>query len=68
MANNLTRLMEMEAWDDVIKVSNEIVKKWDGENVLGTNEFETLSLVFLKEGKKQGLKDFLDLLEQKASK
>jgi hypothetical protein len=41
---------------------DEVIKRWNAENVVGDNEFETLRLAFQKEYRVKGLEEFFDLL------
>jgi len=59
----LIKILHSDDFEAVIKLSAEIVEKWNNDNVIGTNEFETLKLLFMREGKKEGLREFFNILE-----
>ena len=60
----LTKLQETDEWEALIAFYASYLDRLDAEEVIGTNEFTTLRNVFMKEGKKQVLKDFFDKLER----
>ena len=57
-------LLNDPKFDGITKFYQEYRQKVQDENVIGSNEFETLRNVFMKEGKLAGLKEFFDNLEQ----
>ena len=59
-------LMKSDNYDALERVAGETIEKWQKENVIGVSEFETLKMVFTRENKIQGVKDFLEKLEQYA--
>jgi DNA primase large subunit len=59
----LIKLLHSNEFEAVIKLSSEIIEKWNEDNVIGKDEFETLKLLFTREGKKEGLREFLNALE-----
>ena len=63
LKKKLTRILRSDDFDALIKLYDDIVTKWDQQSVVGKNTYETLKLLFIKEGKKQGLKEFFDFLE-----
>lgn len=65
--SRLKLLMESEAWEDLEKACDEVVAKWNDENVIGTTSDETLRLTYLREGKKIALKEFLKYLYDRVS-
>ena len=54
----LIKILHSDDFEALIKLYAETLDKWNEQNVMGTNEFETLKLLFMKEGKKAGLKEF----------
>lgn len=62
--SQIKALIKDEKWESILAFLQETIEKHQGENVIGTTEFETLKLVFMKEGRIQGLKDFFDQLER----
>jgi len=59
----LQQLQHSEFWEAFVLYYGEIVDKINSEEVLGDSEFDTLKKVFIKEGKKQGLKELFDDLD-----
>jgi len=59
----LIRILHSDDFEAIIKLSGEIVEKWNNDNVIGKDEFETLKLLFMREGKKEGLREFFSILE-----
>jgi hypothetical protein len=59
----LNRILHSDDFEAVIKLSAEIMDKWHNDNVIGKDQFETLKLLFIREGKLQGLREFLNALE-----
>ena len=59
-------LLKDSKWESVLKASAELTDKWLNQNVIGDSEFETLKMVFGKEFKVQGVRDFLNYLEEEA--
>lgn len=59
----LIKILHSDDFEAVIRLSAEITDKWNNDNVIGTNEFETLRLLFMREGKKEGLREFFNILE-----
>ena len=62
----LKRLLREDTYKTVLKLSSELIDKWKNENIIGATEFETLKLLFTRESKVEGLKEFLNLLETEA--
>lgn len=62
-ANAIRELMESEGWDFVVRQMAKKISQWESENVIGASSYETLKLVFTREAKIQGLKDFFNSLE-----
>lgn len=53
-------------FDVLLKFYEAMLEKWKAETGIGFNEFDTLKLTFMKEGKINGLKNFFDELENQA--
>jgi hypothetical protein len=66
-ASLLRQLLLHDGFQVLLDMAEKTIDKWDNENVIGNTDFETLKLTFSKEYKKQGLRDFLDLVEREAS-
>jgi hypothetical protein len=60
----LTKLQENENWETLMKYLSEVIDRINAENVIGRTEFETLKMVFTKEGKKQALMNFFENLDR----
>lgn len=60
----LKRLMQTDAWDVVDQALANRVNKLRGEPVSGQNEFETLRMLHVHQGKVDGLIEFFDDLEK----
>jgi len=66
--DNLTRkqlikILHSNDFEALIKLYVETLEKWNEQNVIGKDTFDTLKLLFIRDGKKQGLKEFFDFLE-----
>lgn len=59
----IEKILRSDEFESLIMVYKETIDKWNEENVVGNSEYETIKLLFLREGKKQGLKEFFDFLE-----
>ena len=57
-------LIESEHWDVIATVFEEIKKKWNDIPVKGDTEWETLWNVAQKEAKIEGVRDFINNLEE----
>jgi len=58
----LRQLQHSDHWEAFVIYYGEIMDKINSEEVIGNNEFETLRNVFVKEGKKKGIRElFADL-------
>jgi retron-type reverse transcriptase len=60
----LKKLQNNEDWETLVRYYGHYLEKINEENVLGNSEFDTLKAVFIKEGKKLGIKEFFDNLDQ----
>jgi len=60
----LQQLQHSEFWEAFVIYYGEIMDKINSERVIGDSEFDTLKRVFIKEGKKQGLKELFDDLDR----
>lgn len=63
----LRNLMQNPGYKVMIDLANQVINTWDKNSSIGDDTFSTLKLSFMKEYKKQGLKDFLEALEREAS-
>lgn len=63
----LIKILHSDDFEALIKLYGEIIEKWNEQNVIGKDEFETLKLLFIREGKKAGLREFFDILENPES-
>lgn len=59
----LIKILHSDDFEALIKLYGEVIDKWNEENVVGKNTFETMKLLFTREGKKAGLKEFFNILE-----
>jgi hypothetical protein len=59
----LIKLLHSEEFESLIRLQGEAIDKWNEQNVIGKDEFETLKLLFIREGKKEGLREFFSILE-----
>jgi len=60
----LKKLQNSDDWETLVRYYGNFIEEIDKENVLGNSEFETLKAVFIKEGKKLGIKEFFDSLDR----
>ena len=67
-SNQLKALARTEQWDALISFTEEVIRKWQDENVIGLTEFDTLRLLFTRDGKVAGLKEFFKFLEENSYK
>ena len=63
LRKRIEKILRSDEFEVLLKLYNEMIEKWDEQNVIGNNQFETMKLLFLREGKKQGLKEFFDFIE-----
>ena len=61
----LQKLQRSDEFDALVKLYGEIIDKWQSQNVIGQDEFETLKLLFIQVGKIAGLREFFEVLEGK---
>jgi len=59
----LVKILHSDDFEALIKLYGETIEKWNEQNVIGKDEFETLKLLFIREGKKVGLREFFNILE-----
>jgi len=59
----LIKILHSDDFEALIKLYGETIDKWNEQNVIGEDEFQTLKLLFMREGKKAGLREFFDILE-----
>ncbi len=55
-------LLKDPKWQALVNVANEMIRDIQDESSIGRNQFETLKLVFLREGKIRGIRDFFQKL------
>ena len=60
----LTKLQRYNEWEALVKYYGEFIEKVDNTEVIGNSTFETLKRVCIKEGKKLGVREFFDNLDQ----
>jgi hypothetical protein len=63
-SNQLKALVRTEQWEALTSYVDEVIKRWQDENVIGATEFETMKLLFMREGKISGLKEFFKYLDE----
>lgn len=56
-------LLNDSRFDVILKLYEETLDKWGKESGVGFNEFDTLKLTFIREGKIIGLRGFFELLD-----
>lgn len=59
----LIKILHSNEFESVIKLYAETIEKWQNENCIGDTEFQTLKKLFFREGKIQGLREFINILE-----
>jgi hypothetical protein len=59
----LIKILHSDDFEGILELCREVVDKWNDQNVIGSTEYETLKMLFMREGKKQGLKEFFDAFE-----
>ena len=62
----LKSLLQDSRFDIVLKLHEEVLDGWRRETGVGFNEFETLKLTFVREGRIEGLKSFFEYLDDQA--
>ena len=60
----LKALARTENWEALVAFTEEVIQRWQRENVIGATEFETVKLLFMREGKVAGLKEFFKFLDE----
>jgi len=60
---SLIKILHSDDFEALIKLYAETLEKWNDQNCIGDNEFQTLKLLFIREGKKAGLREFFNILE-----
>ena len=63
LRQRLVKFLHSDEFDVLIKLYAEMIDKWNEQNVIGESEYDTIKLLFLQEGKKQGLKEFFNFIE-----
>ena len=64
LQNQLKALARTEQWEALTSYVDEVIKRWQDENVIGATEFETMKLLFMREGKISGLREFFKYLDE----
>ena len=59
-------LMQDQRFDVITKLYEEFLAKWKDEPGVGFDEFNTLKLVFTREGKIEGLTSFFKFLDDQS--
>ena len=63
-SNQIKALARTEQWEALTSYVDEVIKRWQDENVIGATEFETMKLLFMREGKINGLREFFKYLDE----
>jgi hypothetical protein len=63
-SNQLKALARTEQWEALTSYVDEVIKRWQDENVIGATEFDTMKLLFMREGKIIGLREFFKYLDE----
>ena len=63
-SNQIKALARTEQWEALISYVDEVIKRWQDENVIGATEFDTMKLLFMREGKIIGLREFFKYLDE----
>lgn len=66
-ASAIRTIMQGAGWEVIVKLHGEKIEKLRAEKVTGTNEFETLRALHIREGKVEALTEFFEELENLAS-
>jgi len=59
-------LMKDARWDAILRFSALKLEQWRSESVTGTSAFEELRAMHKRDGKIEGLVEFLDQIERQA--
>lgn len=62
----LQRMVKEDSWDILVYSLKEYIDRIQAEEVIGSNEFETLRTLHIKQGKISGLTEFFSKVEQGA--
>jgi hypothetical protein len=62
----IKHLLKSDEWDSVLKFFSYKISQWNDEEISGENEFQTLKNLHQKKGKVEGLKEFMNQMEQQA--
>jgi len=60
----LEQLQKQEEWMALVKFFGEQIEKWQNQNVIGDTSDNTLKLLYMREGKVEGLREFFDNLDK----
>jgi hypothetical protein len=63
-SNQIKALARTEQWEALTSYVDEVIKRWQDENVIGATEFDTMKLLFMREGKIIGLREFFKYLDE----
>ena len=64
----LQGLIQSDVWDIVIRLIDDQFVTLGREPIVGQNEFETLRSLFHKEGRLDGMGEFINIIEREANK
>ena len=65
LKRQIDKILQSNEFDALVKLYAKTVDKWKDQNIIGKDEFETMKLLFTREGKIQGLREFFEILEVK---
>ena len=65
LKRQIDKILQSNEFDALVKLYAKTVDKWKDQNIIGKDEFETMKLLFTREGKIQGLREFFEILEGK---
>ena len=60
----LEQLQKEEGWIALAKLYQETIEKWQNQNVISETSDLTLKLLYMREGKVEGLREFFDNLDK----
>jgi hypothetical protein len=61
---NIKAILQDDKYQSLLIRAKELIDEWNEMKCIGDNEFDTLKLTLMREFKVQGLKEYLDILEQ----
>ncbi len=62
----IKNLMNSDGWNELLRILGREIDLLLAEPIAGSNEFETLRTLHIRDGKVTGLKEFFDKLERRA--